>query len=84
MINRKLEQEECPYFLNLEVKKLFGMERVFIQIILEELWKKPEIMYYIITKCDPDDINYNLSSFIIIFYLHHIWKIIYCIYYLCY
>ena len=65
MINRKLEQEECPYYLNLEVKKLFGMERVFIQIILEELWKKPEIMYYIITKCDPDDINYNLSSFII-------------------
>ena len=65
MINRKLEQEECPYYLNLEANKLFGMERVFIQVILEELWKKPEIMYYIITKCDSDDINYNLSSFII-------------------
>ena len=65
MINRKIELEECPYFLNLEATKLFGMERVFIQIILEEIWKKPELMYFIIAKCDAEDINYNLSSFII-------------------
>ena len=65
MINRKIELEECPYFLNLEATKLSGMERVFIQIILEEIWKKPELMYFIIAKCDEEDINYNLSSFII-------------------
>ena len=65
MINRKIELEECPYYLNIEGNKLLGMERVFIQIILEEMWKKPEIVYAIITKCDPEDINYNLSSFII-------------------
>lgn len=65
MINRKIELEECPYFLNFEANKLLGMERVFIQIILEEIWKSPEMMYFIITKCDPEDINYNLSSFII-------------------
>ena len=65
MINRKIELEECPYFLNLEATKLFGMERVFIQIILEEIWKKPEIMYLIVSKVDPEDLNYNLSSLII-------------------
>ena len=65
MINRKLELEECIYYLNLEANKLLGMERVFIQIILEEIWKSPEMMYFIITKCDSEDINYNLSSFII-------------------
>ena len=65
MINRKLEFEECPYFLYTDVTKLLGMERIYIQIIFEELWKSPEIMYFIITKCDPEDINYNLSSFIL-------------------
>ena len=72
MINRKIELEECPYFLNLEATKLFGMERVFIQIILEEIWKKPEIMYLIITKVDPEDLNYNLSSFIILNFYNNI------------
>ena len=65
MINRKIESEECPYYLNTEVNELFGMERIYIQLILEEIWNSPEIMYFIITKCDPKDINYNLSSFII-------------------
>ena len=65
LINRKVDSEECPYHLNIEISELFGNERLFIQIILEEIWKKPEIMYLIITKCVPEDINYNLSSFII-------------------
>lgn len=65
MINRKIESEECPYFLNLEWNKLFGMERVFIQVILEEIWKKPEMMYLIVSKVDTEELNYNLSSFII-------------------
>ena len=65
LINRKVDSEECPYHLNIEMSELFGNERLFIQIILEEIWKKPEIMYLIITKCVPEDINYNLSSFII-------------------
>ena len=65
MINRKIEFEECPYILNKDANELLGMERVYIQLILEEIWKSPEIMYFIITKCDVKDINYNLSSFII-------------------
>ena len=65
MINRKIELEECPYHLNLNVSELFGLERVFIQTLLEEIWKSPEIMYFILIKCDRKDINYNFSSFII-------------------
>ena len=65
MINRKIEFEECPYILNKDANELLGMERVYIQLILEEIWKSPEIMYFIITKYDVKDINYNLSSFII-------------------
>ena len=72
MINRKIELEESPYYLDIENNKLIGMEKVYIQIILEEIWKKPEIMYIIISKCEPDDINYNLSSFIINNYYNNI------------
>jgi hypothetical protein len=65
MINRKIESEECPYHLNLSATELFGLERILIQTILEELWKSPELMYSLIVKCDRKDISYNFSSFII-------------------
>ena len=65
MINRKIESEESPYYLNTEFNELFGVEGLFIQLLLEEIWKSPELMYLILTKCDPKDINSNLSSFII-------------------
>ena len=65
MINRKLGLEKNPYFLNTEQGKAFGYQKVFIQNILEHLWKEPELMFYIISKCDSEDIKYNLSSFIV-------------------
>ena len=65
MINRKIESEECPYHLNLNATELFGLERILIQTILEELWKSPELMYSLIVKCERKDISYNFSSFII-------------------
>ena len=65
MINRKIELEENPYFLHADQGKAFGYHKVFIQNILEGLWKEPEVMYYIISKCDKEDMRENLSSFII-------------------
>lgn len=65
MINRKLGLEKNPYFLNTDQGKAFGYHKVFIQNILEHLWKEPELMFYIILKCDSEDIKYNLSSFIV-------------------
>ena len=72
MINRKLGLEENPYFLNKDQGKAFGYHKVFIQNILEHLWKKPELMFYIILKCDLDDIKYNLSSLIINYFYDNI------------
>ena len=65
MINRKIELEENPYFLHADQGKAFGYHKVFIQNILEGLWKEPEVMYYIISKCDKEDMRENLSSFIV-------------------
>ena len=48
MINRKLGLEESPYGLNTDQGKSFGYNKVFIQNILEQLWKAPELMFYII------------------------------------
>ena len=65
MINRKVELEESPYILNADHGKAFGYLKVFIQNILEQLWKEPEVMFYIILKCDNDDLMDHLSSFIV-------------------
>ena len=65
MINRKLGLEEYPYFLNADQGKVFGYHKVFIQNILEHIWKEPELMFYIISKCSLEDIRENLSSFIV-------------------
>ena len=72
MINRKLGLEENPYFLNKDQGKAFGYHKVFIQNILEHLWEKPELMLYIILKCDSNDIKYNLSSFIVNYFYDNI------------
>ena len=65
MINRKLGIDECPYHLNADQGKVFGYHKVFINNILEELWKEPELMYTIILKCDIEEVRNNLSSFIV-------------------
>jgi hypothetical protein len=65
MINRKLGIEESPYYLNADQGKAFGFLKVFIQNILGQLWKEPELMCYIISKCDIEDIREHLSSFIV-------------------
>ena len=65
MINRKLGIEESPYYLNADQGKAFGFLKVFIQNILGQLWKEPELMCYIISKCEIEDIREHLSSFIV-------------------
>ncbi len=65
MINRKLGLEDCPYCLNADQGKAFGYHKVFINNILEHIWKEPELMFYIILKCDIEEIRDNLSSFIV-------------------
>ena len=65
MINRKLGLEENPYSLKADQGKAFGYHKVFINNILEQLWKEPELMFYIILKCDIEDIRDHLSSFIV-------------------
>ena len=65
MINRKLGLDENLYYLNADQGKAFGYHKVFIQNILEHLWKEPEVMFYILSNCDIEDIRYNLSSFIV-------------------
>ena len=65
MINRKLGLEENPYSLKADQGKVFGYHKVFINNILEQLWKEPELMFYIILKCDIEDIRDHLSSFIV-------------------
>ena len=42
MINRKLGLEENPYSLKADQGKVFGYHKVFINNILEQLWKEPE------------------------------------------
>ena len=59
MINRKLGLEDCPYCLNADQGKAFGYHKVFINNILEHIWKEPELMFYIILKCDIEEIRDN-------------------------
>ena len=65
MINRKLGIDDCPYYLNADQGKAFGYLKVFIQNILDYLWNDPELMFFIISKCDIEDIRDYLSSFIV-------------------
>ena len=65
MINRKLGLEDSPYCLKADQGKAFGYHKVFINNILEQLWKEPELIFYIILKCDIENIRDNLSSFIV-------------------
>jgi len=72
MINRKLGLDDSPYCLNADQGKAFGYHKVFINNILEQLWKEPELMFYIISKCDLEDIRDNLSSFIVNYFYDNI------------